>query len=100
MSVSRGEIEHIARLAGLAVDDETMTELTKQIGDILNYIAQLEQVPHDEAMAAHRAGPAQLVLRDDAVDPIRLTVPVGELAPEFEEGFFLVPKVAGLGDHE
>ncbi len=100
MSVSRDEIEQIARLAALAVDDETMDELTQQIGDILNYIAQFEQVPHDEAPAGYRAGPAHLVLRDDVVDPTKLTRPVGELAPEFAEGFFLVPKVAGLGGDE
>ena len=100
MTVSRNEIDHIARLAALAVDDGTMAELTKQIGDILDYVAQLEKVPLDEATAEHRAGPTHLVLRDDVVDPIKLTLPVGELAPEFEEGFFIVPKVAGLGDDE
>ncbi len=41
-----------------------------------------------------------MVLRDDVVDPIKLSLPVGELAPEFAEGFFLVPKVAGVGDDE
>ncbi len=100
MSVSREEIEHIARLAALAVDDGTMAELTKQIGDILDYVAQLEKVPRDETTAGHRAAPTHLGLRDDIVDPIELALPVGELAPEFEEGFFIVPKVAGLGDDE
>ena len=100
MSVSRPDIEHIARLATLAVDDAALAELTRQIADILEYVAQLEQVPYDDAAAGHRVGPTHLQLREDVVNPIKLTLPVGELAPEFEEGFFLVPKVAGLGHDE
>lgn len=100
MSVSRADIEHIARLAALAVDHATMAELTRQISDILEYVAQLEKVPHDDTTVRHRAGPTHLTLRKDVVNPIKLTLPVGELAPEFEEGFFIVPKVSGLGDDE
>ena len=84
----------------LAVDDTTLAELTKQIGNILDYVAQLENVPHDDATSGHRAGPSHAALRKDVVDPIELTLPVSQLAPEFEDGFFIVPKVAGLGDDE
>ncbi len=100
MSVSRSDVERIARLAMLAVDDTTLAELTTQIGNILDYVAQLENVPPDDATSGHRAGPSHPALRKDVVDPIELTLPVSQLAPEFEDGFFIVPKVAGLGDDE
>ncbi len=98
MSVSRDEVEHIAQLASLAVDEESLRTLTEQIGQILDYVAQLDQVDSAAESAAFRPGPAQAPLRPDEVNPTPMTLNPEDMAPEFEQGFFVVPRVRGLGE--
>jgi aspartyl-tRNA(Asn)/glutamyl-tRNA(Gln) amidotransferase subunit C len=100
MTVSREDIEHIAHLASLEVDEDAVAELTRQIGDILQYVSQLDAVDSAPRPAMEEAAPTRAALRGDVVDPIPLTRSPGEMAPEFADGFYLVPKVAGLGEDE
>lgn len=97
MSVTRGEVEHIARLAALAVDEESLPVLTEQIGRILEYVSQLEAVD-EGGMRAGRGypGPRQS-LRDDEPRRTVLALPLDQIAPAFKQGLFLVPRLGGLG---
>ena len=47
LSISRQEVKRIAHLASLAVDEASLAELTRQIGDILQYVAQLDDLEPD-----------------------------------------------------
>ena len=97
MSVTRAEVEHIARLAALALDEKSLPALTEQIGQILEYVSQLEAVEDagDPAGGAY-PGPRQ-PLREDNVRPTPLALPLQELAPAFRDGLFLVPRLGGVG---
>ncbi|MBI4421751.1 MAG: Asp-tRNA(Asn)/Glu-tRNA(Gln) amidotransferase subunit GatC [Gemmatimonadetes bacterium] len=103
MSVTRSEVEHIARLAALAVDEASLPVLTEQIGRILEYVSQLDavQAAGTEASAAtgDYPGPRQ-PLRPDQVRRTSLAVPLERIAPAFKDGLFLVPRLTGLGDDE
>ena len=98
LSISPEEVERIARLASLAVDEASIAELTRQIGDILQYVAQLEDLEPDNASVAFRPGPASAPLRADVTTPISMAFSPQEMAPDFEQGFYIVPRVGGLGD--
>ena len=98
MSISREEVERIARLASLAMDEASTPELTRQIGDILQYVAQLDDLEPDNTSVAFRPGPASAPLRADVTAPIRMTLSPREMAPDFELGLYIVPRVGGLGD--
>ena len=98
MSISPEEVERIARLASLAVDEASIPELTRQIGDILQYVAQLEDLEPDNTSVAFRPGPASAPLRADVTTPIPMTFSPREMAPDFEQGLYIVPRVGGLGD--
>jgi aspartyl-tRNA(Asn)/glutamyl-tRNA(Gln) amidotransferase subunit C len=100
MTVSREEIEHIAHLASLEVDEDAIAELTQQIGDILQFVSQLDAVDSAPQPAPEDTAPPPAPLRGDVVDPIPMSRSPGEMAPEFADGFYLVPKVAGLGEDE
>jgi aspartyl-tRNA(Asn)/glutamyl-tRNA(Gln) amidotransferase subunit C len=100
VTASREEVERIARLASLGVDESSLHELTKQIADILKYIAQLEAVEAEESSAPAHFGPASASLRPDRIDPIPMSLAPQEMAPEFEAGFYIVPKVEGVGEEE
>ncbi len=101
MSATRDEIERMARLASLAVDDEALPQLTEQIASILTYIAVLEEVvdPQDDPQAEGREfqpGPPVAPLRSDELGSVPLARPLGEFAPAMRDGFFVVPKLEGM----
>ena len=98
MSVSREEIERLAALARVGVDAASLERLTKQLGDILDYVAQLEAVDAAGDTKPFRPGPGHTPLLSDVVDPPPMTLRPAQMAPEFAQGFYVVPKVGELGD--
>lgn len=94
MTVSRAEIEHVAALAALHLDDDALTALTRQLGAILEYVAQLEGAALDRD-EPFRPGPARAPLRDDVVAPRPMTGGVADIAPQATDAFVLVPEIGG-----
>lgn len=98
MSIGRDEVLHVARLAELAVRDAEVNRLVDQMNRIVDYVAQLDQVPADEQAAPFLPGPPMAALRDDTPGPVPLARPPAALAPEFADGFFLVPRHGAMED--
>lgn len=94
MSVSREDVERIAKLAALDVDEGSLPALTAQIGRILEYVSQLERVQGAAAMPGISHPPG---LRQDVVRKPDLAAPPGSIAPAFKDGLFLVPRLGGVG---
>ena len=92
MSIGREEVRHVARLAELAVKESELDRLVEQLNRIVDYVAQLEQVPGDATTGSFLPGPHSVALREDVPAPIGLQYPPADMAPEFAEGFFLVPR--------
>jgi aspartyl-tRNA(Asn)/glutamyl-tRNA(Gln) amidotransferase subunit C len=98
MSIGRNEVLHVAKLAELAVRDDELNRLVDQLNRIVDYVAQLNQVPGDRMAEAFIPGPQSVALRQDVIDPIPLARPPAAIAPEFGEGFFLVPRHTAMED--
>jgi aspartyl-tRNA(Asn)/glutamyl-tRNA(Gln) amidotransferase subunit C len=92
MSIGREEVLHVARLAELAVREGELDRLVEQLNRIVDYVAQLDQVPGDATSEAFLPGPHSVALREDAPAPVPLRHPLADIAPEFVDGFFLVPR--------
>ena len=92
MSIGRNEVLHVARLAELAVGEGELDRLVDQMNRIVDYVAQLDQVPVDSMADPFLPGPASAALREDVPDPVPLARLPAEFAPEFRDGFFLVPR--------
>jgi aspartyl-tRNA(Asn)/glutamyl-tRNA(Gln) amidotransferase subunit C len=92
MSIGRDEVLHVARLAELAVRENEVDRLVQQLNRIVDYVAQLDEVPADHQAAPFLPGPAQVPLRADTPGPVPLARPPSAMAPEFADGFFLVPR--------
>jgi aspartyl-tRNA(Asn)/glutamyl-tRNA(Gln) amidotransferase subunit C len=92
MSIGRDEVMHVARLAELAVPEGELDRLVEQLNRIVDYVAQLDRIPGDRAAAPFLPGPRSVELREDVPGPVPLVRPPAELAPEFADGFFLVPR--------
>ena len=98
MSIGRDEVLHVARLAELAVKDEDLNRLVDQLNRIVDYVAQLDRVPGDAAADPFLPGPAQVGLREDVPGSVPLVRPPAAIAPEFADGFFLVPRHGAMED--
>jgi aspartyl-tRNA(Asn)/glutamyl-tRNA(Gln) amidotransferase subunit C len=94
MAVTREQIQHIAALAELAVDDAAAAELERQLTRILDYVRQLEELDTgDTRVADERVAP----LRKDEVVADRLDRPARDFAAAMREGLFVVPRLGELG---
>lgn len=98
MSIGRDEVLHVARLAELAVKEEDLARLVDQLNRIVDYVAQLDRVPGDAAAAPFLPGPSQIALREDVPGSVPLARPPAAFAPEFADGFFLVPRHGAMED--
>jgi aspartyl-tRNA(Asn)/glutamyl-tRNA(Gln) amidotransferase subunit C len=96
MSISREDVLHVAKLAELAVTEEELRPLTEQLTRIVDFVAQLDEVPAGETAPPFLAGPPKVALRADEVAPVPLARPPGEIAPEFIQGLFVVPRLGAM----
>ena len=99
MSVSRDEVLKIAELAELDVDEETLPALQEQMSRILEYVAQLSGAG-EEAARPFLPGPDAARFRPDEVRPAPLAFGPDVFAPDFRDGFFVVPKLGQFEEPE
>lgn len=98
MSIGRDDVIHVAKLAELAVNDEDLARLVDQLNRIVGYVAQLEEASDEGGADLFLPGPDRVALRDDVPGSVPLARPPAELAPEFADGFFLVPRHGAMED--
>lgn len=98
MSISRRDVERIAELAALHVDEEQLPQLTQQIARIIDYVSQLEAVDTGSDAATWLAQAPPQPLRPDEVRPADLVRDLTSFAPAFKEGVFVVPRLAAMED--
>jgi aspartyl-tRNA(Asn)/glutamyl-tRNA(Gln) amidotransferase subunit C len=93
MSIDRRTVEHVARLARLALTEEERTRFTHQLGSILAYCAKLDELPTEDVEPAFHAVAATNVERDDVSGPSLPREEILAAAPAHEAGFFKVPPI-------
>ena len=98
MSIGLDEVLHVAKLAELAVREDELRRLVEQMSRIVDYVATLDEVRTDSEVEAFRAGPESARLRGDVEETLPLARPPSAMAPEFKDGFFLVPRHEAMED--
>jgi aspartyl-tRNA(Asn)/glutamyl-tRNA(Gln) amidotransferase subunit C len=96
MSVSTAEVARVAKLAELAVDAAELPALTAQMDRIVSFVAQLAELEDRDGAESFLVGPPQTPLRADEVRPAPLARPLAAIAPEFIDGFFVVPRLGAM----
>ena len=93
MAITKKEVEHVARLARLALSENEKENFTEQLGKILHHIERLNKL--DTAQVSPTAHPffSKTVWREDKTYRWSESEPILENAPEKEESFFKVKKV-------
>jgi aspartyl-tRNA(Asn)/glutamyl-tRNA(Gln) amidotransferase subunit C len=93
MAITNEEIEHVARLARLALSEEELARLGGQLGAILEAVAKVSEL--DLSDVEPTSHPLAVVNAWDEDEP-RPSLPVEEAlanAPERDGNFFRVPPV-------
>lgn len=95
--IDHERVRHIAKLARLKLADDEVELFSRQLGDILGYVRQLDSV--DVSGVEPMAHPHDAVgaLRDDEPLPSFSADTALQNAPQSHEGFFRVPKVVDSG---
>jgi len=93
VTISRKDIEKVAVLARIRVDEEQVSALEKDLGNILDLVDQLGAA--DTANVEPLAHPLDAVqrLRKDEVTETNQREAFQAIAPATEDGLYLVPRV-------
>jgi aspartyl-tRNA(Asn)/glutamyl-tRNA(Gln) amidotransferase subunit C len=93
MTISRADVEHVARLARLGLEEDEMDRLAVELDHILDAMQALRQLDTSAIPPTAQVIPLRNVMRDDAPRP---SWPVEEIlknAPATRDQQFLVPPV-------
>jgi len=91
--ITRAEVEHVARLARLELDEATVERMTGQLNDILSHMDKLGELDTTGVPPTTHAMELTNVWREDVVQE---STPVEEAlqnAPESDGRSFIVPRV-------
>lgn len=87
------DVEHVAKLARLELTEEEKEKFTKQLGDVLKYVEQMNEVDTAEVKPMAHAFDFVNVMREDSVVHEQTKEELMKNAPDEEIGFFKVPKI-------
>ncbi len=93
MRITAEEVEHVAHLARLYLSPQEVEEYTRQLGEILDYIAELQGLDTADVAPMSHALALVNAMRDDRVEPSLPNPEALANGPETEEGAFVVPRI-------
>lgn len=93
MSLDKMEIEKIAHLARLAVDENAVPEYQRELGNILDMVEQMNSVDTDSIEPMAHPLEIKARLRRDEVTEQNQRDKFQSIAPAVDNGHYLVPKV-------
>lgn len=91
--INKEEVKHVAKLARLELTDEEVNKYSQQLGSILEYVEQMNEVDTTGIEPMPHAIPVYNVMREDVVKYEQTKEELMANAPFEEDGFFRVPKI-------
>lgn len=98
MSLTREQVEHIARLARLQLSEEEKIRYREQLSQILDYAARLQELDTSGIPPTSSVLPPRSVLRQDVSRPGMSLEQLLANAPEITDDQFRVPPVLDQAD--
>ena len=93
MPLSLDEVHRIADLARIGISDAEAVAVRAQLNDILELIGQMQKVDTEGVEPMPHAQDLTLRLREDAATERDQRKQFQSVAPQVEQGLYLVPKV-------
>lgn len=91
--INKKDVEHVANLARIKLSEDEKEKFTKQLGDIIKYVDQLNEVDTTGVEPMAHPYPLVNVVRDDVPTHKISREELLKNAPEEENSFFKVPKM-------
>ncbi len=91
--LSREQVQYIAALSRINLQEEEIVLLQKTLTDILTYIEKLKKLDVANVKPTSHVLPLENVFRDDAVKPSLAQSEVMNLSVSHSRGAFKVPQV-------
>ena len=91
--ITRADVEHVARLARLALTADEITRFTEELGHILQHAADLAVLDLGDVEPTAHPLPLTNVMRPDEIRPSLPRDEVLAEAPAVEDGRFRVPRI-------
>ena len=93
MSLDKNDVEKIAHLARLAIDEKDVPGYATSLSSILELVEQMNAVDTDNISPMAHPQEASQRLREDVVTEENQRDHFQKIAPAVENGLYLVPKV-------
>jgi len=93
MSLGPDEVKKIAHLARLGIREEDIPEYARNLSDILSFVEQLGEAETEAVVPMAHPMHAIQRLREDKASETNQREKFQQLAPQTEDGLYLVPKV-------
>lgn len=93
MSLDKSDVEKIAHLARLAINEEDVPAYAASLSSILELVEQMSAVNTDDVVPMAHPLDAVQRLREDSVSESDQRDHFQSIAPSVEDGLYLVPKV-------
>ncbi len=91
--INKKDVEHVAKLARIKLTDEETAKFTKQLGDIIKYVDQLNEVDTRGIEPMAHPYPLVNIIRKDIVNYKITKEELLKNAPDKEDYFLKVPKI-------
>ncbi len=95
MKITPEEIRHVASLARLELNDEMVDKMVSQMGEVLAYMDQLNELDTGGAAPMSHAVDMTNAFREDIPGEHTDRDAILSNAPQAEDGAFIVPRVVG-----
>ncbi|SIT02745.1 Asp-tRNA(Asn)/Glu-tRNA(Gln) amidotransferase subunit GatC [Neptunomonas antarctica] len=93
MALNRTDVEKIAHLARLQIDDNDVPEYAQNLSNILDLIGQMQNIDTSDIEPLAHPFDAVQRLRADKITELNQREHLQSVAPAVANGLFLVPKV-------
>lgn len=91
--MDREQVHHVAFLARLELSPEEEERFTQQLGDILTYVEQLQELDTEGVEPTFHALNVEQIARPDQWEPWENLEAILSNAPERSDQFFKVPRI-------
>ncbi len=92
-AITRAEVEHLAGLARISLDERELELLAKELPAILEHVRVVQSAAGDDVVPMSHPLPISNVFRPDGARPGLPTEDALAGAPASEQDRFLVPKI-------
>ena len=94
MTVDDKLIDKLAKLSSLEISDEKKESLKSELGDIINFVENLNEIDVSDIEATFSTIEGGTPLREDEPSQnLERAKAILENAPKSEDGYFVVPKI-------